>query len=229
MHYKAGIYYGILLMNKSLTIYINPVTVNSIKVILLCNALNIKPDYKFIKLNRGEHRASSFLEINPDGKVPVLVEGDYVLNESNAILQYLAHKHASSLWPEESKQQAEVLKWLFWQGNDWNKIVGSFTHRHVVLPYWGMKNKEPLTEKILEGFHLLISRLDCALNDKSFLVGNKFTIADISLASYLILSDKSIMPIADYVHVNRWLKTLSKMPCWQESRHLLLETLSVKL
>jgi len=233
-------------MAANISVYVNPVTVNSIKVILLCNALAIKPNYITIELHKGEHRTPEFLKINPDGKVPVLVDGDFVLNESNAILQYLSNKEASkeaskessnlsskkpseypSFWPSEIQQQAEVLKWLFWQGNSWGKAVGVFAHRRLILPSWGYAYKEALSQEYFDDFHQVIRRLDHALVDKDYLVGECLTIADICLSSYLILSDEAEIPLDDYVHVRRWLSNISAMPWWQATHRSLVETLTV--
>jgi len=98
-------------------LYINSLTVNSIKVLLVCNALKITPEFEEIALNKNEQRRVKFLNINPEGKVQVLQIGEVLLSESNAILQYLANIHNSSLWPIYSTAQAKVLRLLFWQAH----------------------------------------------------------------------------------------------------------------
>jgi len=118
-------------------IYINVLTVNSIKVLLLCNAQKIKVDFELIALNKGEQRKAAFLAINPDGKVPVLLDDELMLTESNAILHYLAAKVNSHLWPTTLVEQARVLRILFWQFNYFNSGVAPFAHRNVVMPFWG--------------------------------------------------------------------------------------------
>ena len=109
-----------MLKVQTMKLYINPLTVNNIKVLLLCNALEIEPELQVIALNKGEQRSDKFLAINPEGKVPVLQEGELLLNESNAILQYIAAKHQSTLWPSDLTEQAKVLRLLFWQSNYFN-------------------------------------------------------------------------------------------------------------
>lgn len=123
-------------------LYINPLTVNSIKLLLLCNALEIAPEFQVIALNKEEQRSDKFLVINPEGKVPVLQEGELLLNESNAILQYIAAKHKSTFWPSDLTEQAKVLRVLFWQTNYFNSGVGPLTHRKVVMPFWGFGIQE---------------------------------------------------------------------------------------
>ncbi len=216
-------------MSKDFKLYYNPITVNSIKVMLLCNALKIVPEYKNIELQKGEHKSASFLQLNPDGRVPVLIDGGFVLNESAAILQYLAHKYQSTLWPNELEHQAQVLKWLFWQGNEWNKVVGAYAHHQVVLPHWRNSQPESFSAQHLAKFEQVMSTFNGALNVKEYLVGNHLTLADISIGSYLIFAAEANMPLDKYQHVRRWLENLQVTPWWQETQAQLLKILIVKL
>jgi glutathione S-transferase len=216
-------------MNNDLTVYYNPLTVNSIKVMLLCNALKIEPEYKLIALQKGKHKSDDFLQLNPDGRVPVLIDEHFALNESAAILQYLAHKVKSTLWPNELEQQAQVLKWLFWQTNDWNKVVGVYPHHQVVLLHWRNLQPEAFSEQHLEKFEQVMSTFNRALNGKEYLVGNHLTLADISIGSYLMFSAEANMPLEQYQHVRCWLENLTATPWWQETYQQLLKILIVKL
>ena len=112
-------------MNSS-TLYFNPMTVNSIKISLLVNALNLAMHFEHVILHKANAKSDAFLKLNPTGKVPVLVDGDLLLTESNAILKYLAHKHDSSLWPSDAVLQAQILKWMFYQGGIGIKPWGYF-------------------------------------------------------------------------------------------------------
>jgi glutathione S-transferase len=215
-------------MNTDLILYYNPLTVNSIKVMLLCNALDIVPEYKLIHLQKGEHKSDLFLKLNPDGRVPVLMDGDFVLNESAAILHYLAHKHQSALWPGKIKDQAQVLKWLFWQGNDWNNTVGAYAHQQVVLPHWRDSKPEAFSEQHLERFEKIMSIFNRALNGKEYLATDHLTVADISIGSYLMFTDQAKIPLAHYQNVRRWLDKLRVTTWWQETQQQLLKTLSPK-
>lgn len=213
-------------MKSDFTLYSNSLTVNSIKIALLCNAIGIKPDRKQVELHQGEQSTSQFLKLNPNGKVPVLVDGDFILSESNAILQYLSHWYQSPFWPSEIKAQSDVLKWLFWQSNGWNEAVGVFGHRRVVLPHWGFYGRQNLSQEHMNKFHQVMTDFDRSLSGKRVLVGNDFTIADISLGSYLIFASEAQMPLDDYVNVSRWLGQLRDMPWWQKTRKVLTEILN---
>ena len=204
-------------MNADLTLYLNSITVNSIKIELLINALGIHPHIKSIALEKGEHRSASFLKLNPHGKVPVLVESNLRLTESNAILQYLAASH-NALWPASQKQQAETLMWLFWLSNGWGASLGSLVHHRVVMPYWGFKSSSEKAEENLERFHQQANYLNHALEDKRALVGREDTIADIGLGSYLIFAKEANIPLEKYPNIVAWLQHLQAKSWWQKTK-----------
>lgn len=205
-------------MTNPTTIYFNPMTVNSIKTSLLVNALNIQVQFEHVVLHKPNAKSEVFLKLNPTGKVPVLVDEDMVLSESNSILKYLANKHESPLWPSDLAEQAQVLKWMFFQSGDWNKAVGIFSHRRVVLPHWGFNQQYVLSTEQLQNFHNIMQQLDNALEGRNVLVGSDFTIADISLGSYLIFAHESQMPLENFVNVRRWLNHLQNSLWWQETQ-----------
>jgi len=215
-------------MTPGLTLYFNPLTVNSIKVQLLCHALELEVNYRHIALAQGEHLTPKFLEVNPDGKVPVLVDGNLVLTESNAILQYLAHKHQSPLWPPGLIHQGQVLKWLFWQIGDWHKAAGAFAHYRVVLPHWDFGGQKQLTAQTLAEFHKAAARLELALIGKKALTGDIFTLADIAIGSYLIFAEEAQIPLEQYPQIRRWLAQLAGKPWWQQTRQTLTDILTRK-
>ncbi len=214
------------MMTNPTTIYFNPMTVNSIKTSLLVNALNIPVNFEQVILHKPGGKSDEFLRLNPTGKVPVLLDEDMVLTESNAILKYLADKHSSSLWPNDLAEQAQVLKWMFFQGGDWNKTVGVFSHRRVVLPHWGFHQQQLLSTEQLQNFHQVIHQLDLALAERSVLVGSEISIADICLGSYFMFAKQSQMPLENFANVRRWLSHLQNTPWWQQTAQSLGDILN---
>jgi len=198
-------------------LYINPLTVNSIKVLLVCNALKITPEFEEIALNKNEQRSVKFLTINPEGKVPVLQEGELFLNESNAILQYITAKHQSTLWPSDLIKQAKVLRVLFWQSNFFNAGVGPLAHRKVVMPLWGFAAQKIDVEQMTK-FHQAMDALEQLLKGSTFVAAETITIADISLAAYFIFADESEMPLEHYPITQAWLKTIVMQPWFSRTK-----------
>lgn len=205
-------------MTSTLTLYSNPLTANGIKMLLLFNSVNIDPNMVEIQLHRGEQKSLEFLQLNPDGKIPVLIDDDLVLTESNAILQYVANKFQSSLWPQNPAAQSQTLKWLFWQASKWSEATSPFAHRRIVLPHWGIIGQEEIKPELLLRFHRVMSQLNHALKGRRTIVGETLTIADLSLSSTLIFCEETRMPLDNYPNIQNWLTHLGETSWWLQTQ-----------
>ena len=210
-------------MKSSLILYNNPMTANGIKMSLMFNALNIAPTINNIALHLGEQKSTEFLAINPDGKIPVLVDGKEIISESNVILFYLANKYQSSLWPDKLNAQTQVLKWLHWQSGGFGEAVSVFAHRKVVLPHWGFFGRQDVSVERLDTFHRVMEKFNSALENKTALAGEKISIADISYAGFFIFAKESKMPIDDYLNILRWLANIESISWWQKTKRSLTQ------
>jgi glutathione S-transferase len=105
-----------------------PPSPNTWKVRALASYLKLPLEFEFVDLSKGAQYAPSYLALNPTGRTPTLVDGDFKLWESNAILQYLAGKNGSSLWPNDPRARVDISRWQFWQ-----------------LAHWGAEACQPLT------------------------------------------------------------------------------------
>ena len=213
-------------MMSELTLYTNPLTANGIKMSLLFNAVNVVPKMIEMQLHKGEQTSPQFLQLNPDGKIPVLVEDKLVLTESNAILQYIANKYQSSLWPQSQTEQGQTLKWLFWQASTWSTSTSPFAHRRVVLPHWGMTGRGEIEPELLTGFHKVMGQFNRALAGRRTIVGDTLTIADLSLASSLIFFDEAQIPIENYPYIQNWLNHLGETSWWIQTKQMHAKILS---
>src|SRR5262249_17307876 len=103
--------------SRSMKLYDFPFSPNCRKVRAVADEVGIAPAFVPVNLVKGEQRAATFLSVNPNGRAPVLVDGDLVLTESNAIIAYLATKHSGTmpLVPTQARERAEVDRWLSWQ------------------------------------------------------------------------------------------------------------------
>jgi glutathione S-transferase len=125
-------------------------------------------------------KVPEFLALNPDGQVPVLIDGDFVMSESNAILVYLAERSDGRLLPRDLKERARVLQWLSWQGTELSTTWG--------YAFLGLARRAPGyddTDKIAASIarwqpkmQILEGQLQKA---GDYVVGNAFSIADIAL------------------------------------------------
>src|SRR5437868_3441327 len=94
-----------------------PPSPNTWKVRAVAAHLGIKLDFEFVDLTKP--RTADYLAINPSGRSPTLIDGDFTLTESNAIMQYLASKSANSLWPNDARARADITRWQCWQLSHW--------------------------------------------------------------------------------------------------------------
>ena len=102
-----------------LQVYLDPCTINSRKVLAGLDLVGTKFDLHHIDFFKGGQKDPEFAKINPCCTVPAAVDGDLILTESNAILQYAADEAGSKAYPVDRKQRAEVNRWLFWESSVW--------------------------------------------------------------------------------------------------------------
>ena len=94
---------------------------NTWKVRAVAAHLGIALDYEFVDLTKGASHTPAFLAINPTGRTPALVDGDFKLWESAAIMQYIAEQKPNSLWPNDARARADIIRWQSWDLAHWGK------------------------------------------------------------------------------------------------------------
>ncbi len=99
-----------------------PPSPNTFKVQAVALHLDIPLEFEIVYLAKGANRAAEFLQLNPGGRTPVLVDGDFTLWESNAIMQYLASQKPNTLWPDNARTRADIARWQFWQVAHWHPV-----------------------------------------------------------------------------------------------------------
>lgn len=180
---------------------------NCRKVRAVAYELAIPLVYESVDLLRGGQRAPAFLAHNPNGRVPVLEDGDLVLWESTAIVRYLAA--GSTLLPSERRAAAEVDRWLAWHLAHLSPAMRKVAFERIVKPLVG--GGEPDAAKIAEGtaeFEQLTAILDTALDGREWVAG-KLTVADFALGAHYSLAGAAGLPLGRHPRVETWLARLS--------------------
>ena len=182
---------------------------NCYKLQLACALLGIEHDWIPVDITRGETREESFLELNPNSQIPVCVtdDGD-VLTESNAILYYLARD--SDFWPTELIAQTRVLEWQFFE---------QYTHEPTIAVarfikvYQGIPEQRRADyEAKLKGGYRALDLMEKHLQERSFLVGERCTIADISLFAYTHVAPEGGFDLAPYGAIRNWIDRVGALP-----------------
>lgn len=205
-------------------------TPNGVKVTVLLEELlatgesGAEYDAHLIRIRDGEQFGSGFVEVNPNSKIPALLDCTTTpptrVFESGAILLYLAEKFGAFI-PRAANTRAECLSWLFWQMGSAPYLGGGFGHFYQYAP--------EKIEYCIDRFTMEVKRqldvLDRRLTDHEYLSGTDYTIADIAVWSWygnLILYNAyeaaEFLDGPSYRHVNRWAKQIQARPAVMRGR-----------
>ena len=168
---------------------------------------------------KGENRTPQYLALNPTGRTPTLVDGDFVLWESDAILQYLASKTPNTLWPDDPRTRADIMRWQNWQSAHWGSdACVPLTLQNLVKGIFGLGGPDAaVVSKATEAFNKEASVLDQHLAKHDWLVGSGADARGLHRRLVSVLRRRGHCRVAAYKNVTRWFERLSALPCWAET------------
>jgi GST-like protein len=205
-------------------------TPNGVKVTVMLEELlalghsGAEYDAWLINIRDGEQFGSGFVGVNPNSKIPALMDrsGPRPIRvfESGAILLYLAEKFAAFL-PTEAAARAECLSWLFWQVGSTPYLGGGFGHFYVYAPV--------KIEYAIDRFAMEVKRqldvLDRHLGENAYLAGRDYTIADMAvwpwyggLAMGAVYEAAEFLQVAEYRNLQRWAAEIADRPAVRRGR-----------
>ncbi len=181
-------------------------------------------DAWLIRINEGDQFGSGFVAINPNSKIPAMVDhsepSPVRVFESGAILMYLAEKFGAFL-PTERARRAECLSWLFWQMGSGPYIGGGFGHFYAYAP---TKIEYAINRFAMEAKRQL-DVLDRRLAENTYLAGEEYTIADIAtypwyggLVKGFLYEAGEFLQVQDYKNVLRWSDMIAARPAARRGR-----------
>ncbi|TGL09029.1 glutathione S-transferase family protein [Leptospira levettii] len=185
---------------------------NCYKIQLLTSLLNIPYEWIEINIKNRETQTESFLQLNPNGKIPILVLDDgRVISESNAILHFLAE--GSHLLPNDPFLKAMVLQWQFFEQYSHEPYIAV---ARFIQHYLGIPEERRLEYESKQlGGHKALKVLEFQLQKSPFLVGDYFTIADISLFAYTHVAHQGGFDLTSYPNIRRWINRIQTMDSFQ--------------
>ena len=173
---------------------------NCLKVKWVCDRLKLPYNWVEIDTMRGESRTPAFLKLNGAGQVPTVEFDDgRTLAQSNAVIRYLAR--GSDLIPVDAFAAAKMDEWLFWEQNSHEPFVAVCRFQMV---YLGKAVSDLDPEKIKRGYAAL-ARMEHQLAATRFLIGEPFTLADVSLLAYTRVAHQGGFHLDGYAAVRRWI------------------------
>lgn len=198
-------------------LYYHPMSSNSRRAHLTAVQLGIPLELQLVDLAKGEQRAPEYLRKNPNGVVPTLEDGDVVVTESHAIMQYLADKTpGQTLYPTELAARADVNRWLFWNAHHFQPAVSVLNWENLVKPMLGRGAPDPV--EVERGTQLVLryaAVLDGHLDGKEWVAQGRLTLADLALATPLSTRVPAKLPVGDFKNLLGWVERVQALPCWQ--------------
>ncbi|CAH0343001.1 glutathione S-transferase family protein [Rhizobium sp. CECT 9324] len=187
-------------------------TPNSVKVLIALEEMGVPYELKPVNVRKGEQKTEAFLALNPNGKVPVLVDEGFVLTESAAILVYLAEK-TGRLLPKSGNSRARVFEQLFFHASGLSPAFGNagFFKRSSPQP-------QPIAEaRFTTEAERILGLLDAKLATQFFIAGEEFTIADIVHFGWMWRLQFPGLSLDGRPNLSRWFETVAARPTVQQA------------
>ena len=203
----------------SIEIYAFPPSPRAFKAIAVANHLGLDVTVRPLDFSKGEHKTPEYAALNPNMMMPTLRDGDYVMWEANAIMQYLAgRKPQGGLLPSDERGRLDVTRWQFWDLAHWDPAVAILLFENLVKARFNMG--EPDAAQIAKGtemFHRAAKVLDGQLKSRKFVTGDTLTLADFALGAPLNYAGEARFPLEPYGEIRRWHAGLMALPAWQKT------------
>jgi len=192
---------------------------NCRKVWAVIDHLGLKVDTEYCDFFTGELRSADYLGINPNGKVPALVDGPLQLWESNAIMQYLADQTpGQTVFPNDSRTRADITRWQCWELAHYNKALGVLSFETVAKPgFLGLPPDAALAAWGASELSQFAPVLDAHMKGRRYAVGDTITIADYSLIH--LEPFKAAVPFdwSPYPHLNEYYERMADVSHWAKT------------
>ncbi len=199
----------------TLTLHGFPMSPNSRRVHVMLEELGVPYQYVEVSLMEGAHKAPAYLALNPNGRVPTLVDGDVSLWESHAIMEHLAERFPDQrLGAQGARERGEIAQWTYLNAAHFGPAVaGVFAHT-IRLP------EDQRVPKIAENGRAEANRvmtlLDRELSSRPFIALERLTIADLAFLPTLAVAPMLGFDLSERPALSRWLTELKARPSWQK-------------
>ena len=190
-------------------LYTSP-TPNGYKISVALEELDIPYNVHVVNLQSGDQKKPEFLELNPNGRIPVIVDTDndnLSIMESGAQLIYLAEK-AGKLLPTETKARSKVMQWLMFQMGGIGPMMGQ---ANVFYRYWPGEKIQPAIDRYQNEGRRLFEVMETRLKDNEYLADD-FSIADIANWCWVRIYKWSGINIDGLDGLQRWMNTMEERP-----------------
>ena len=189
---------------SEITLYTAP-TANGWKASIALEELGIDYDVEYLHFNKNEQKTPDFLKLNPNGRIPVIVDhdnDDFVLAESGAILLYLAER-SGKFWPTDPQLRHKAMQWLMFQMSAVGPMLGQAMFFQRIAAPKGIVDEYAIERYVTESKRLL-SVLNDALRDQEYLCG-EYSMVDIATFPWARAYRWANVDVSDLTHLTAWL------------------------
>jgi glutathione S-transferase len=191
-------------------LYYHPLSGHSHRARLLLSLLGVEHELVEVDLMSAQHKSPEYLKLNRFGQVPVLVDDDRKIADSNAILVYLSKKLGKTDWlPEEPEAAAAIQRWL-------SVAAGEIAYGPAAARLITVFGAQYKPEEVIARAHSVLKLIDTELAARDFIAKNNPTIADVALYSYIARAPEGNVDLSDYPNVNAWLRRIEALPGFVE-------------
>jgi glutathione S-transferase len=209
-------YIGRSVIVAEYTLYCFAQSGNAYKAALMLNLCGADWRPRFVDYFHGETRSPEFRAINEMGEVPVLEHGAVRLSQSGVILDYLAQQ-CGKFGGDTPDERREILRWLLFD----NHKLTSYAATLRFMLVFQKSGETPVTEFLRVRSNNALTVLDKHLASQAFAVGERPTIADISMCGYLYWPEELGVKWSDYPNIRRWLDAIAALPGWKHPYDLM--------
>ncbi|MEM7002313.1 MAG: glutathione S-transferase family protein [Pseudomonadota bacterium] len=161
-------------------------------------------DYEHVQTSfRGDAQEASYLAVNPNGRIPALVDGEMKLFESMAINTYLARVYGDGLLPTDASLEAQTWQWSIWGISEIEPLQMQIVVQKFFVPE--DRRDESVVNQALRGLRRPLDVLEAHLKERDYLLGDRFTLADLNLAGVMDLLSLAEVSVDEWQAVRGWL------------------------
>lgn len=200
-------------------VHADPITVNCRKVLAGLDFLGAPFERVHVDYFTGQHKSPAYTALNPNQSLPTLVDGNLVLWESNAILQYVADKvNNTSAYSLDPQKRADINRWMLWEAAHWFPSCYVYLVENCVKPLLGAAPDPAVIAAQDATFHKLAAILDDRLKTQRWLTGDAPSIADIAIAAPMHMHREQKLPLDAHPNLKRWMvEGIEKLPAWDRT------------
>ncbi len=182
-------------------------------------AQEIGLDYEHVATSfRGDAQTDEYLAVNPNGRIPALVDGDLKLFESMAINLYLAKKYGAHLLPQDIAGEAQTWQWSVWGISEIEPLQMQIVVQKL---FTSEEKRDPaVIARAEKGLARPLNVLNATLADREYLLGDEFSIADLNLAGVMDLLHMIGFETSAWPNVDRWRKACYARPSYQSAKQV---------